>query len=463
MAAEEESSLSEGGGRSTGRPLLGRRITRRQALRYGVAGTAGLVAGGYLVHYLFRSARWEAGATVFRNDAPRGELWAAWKRRGWVREASHYRKLGSNVQCKVCPNNCLLEPEDRGRCRNKVNKDGVLYTLAYGDPCTAGPDPVEKKPLFHFLPGERTFSLATSGCGFRCLNCQNWEISQRKPEETKDPRGAAFRLRPETLEQMGPQHEYRWSMFPADVVAMAKHGKCTSVAYTYSEPTAFYEYMYDTARLARRAGLRNIWVTCGYINHEALTDLCQYLDAANVDLKSFSDDIYRRLNSGRLQPILDTLLTLKDLGVWFEVTNLVVPTYTDDLDMIARMCDWLVENLGRDYPLHFSRFTPKHKLVHLPFTSPDVLLKARDVAREAGLRHVYIGNVHDLMARVPALADCGTTYCPACGKAVVRREGFAVRSLDVRDGKCGFCAAALAGVWSAPGRDLPEGTTRPGY
>jgi len=291
------------------------------------------------------------------------------------------------------------------------------------------------------MPREQTFSIATSGCGFRCLNCQNWDISQRSPEETKDPRGDELRLRPERLEQLRAGDPERLSMFPEDVVAMSKHLKCTSVAYTYSEPTAFYEYMYDTAKLARSEGLKNIWVTCGYITPRPLEELCGVLDAANVDLKSFDDKIYQKLNSGRLQPILDTLKTLKRRGVWFEVTNLVVPTYTDDLDMIRRMCDWLVENIGSDYPLHFSRFHPAHKLAHLPPTPPNVLTEARSIARAAGLHHVYIGNLR-------GVKDAGTTFCPKCGKPVVRRHVYSVYLLQVTDGKCDFCGADIGGVWS---------------
>ena len=266
--------------------------------------------------------------------------------RGWVKEASHYLKLDRNVQCKICPNNCLLAPGDRSHCRNKVNRDGTLYTMAYGNPCTFHVDPVEKKPLFHFLPGSPAFSLATSGCVFRCLNCQNWEISQKKPEETKDPRGPELRLRPPLPPTLDYDELARLSLFPDDVVAVAKALRCPSIAYTYSEPTAYYEYAFDTCKLAREHGLKNIIVTCGSIEDRPLRDLLPYVDAAHVDLKGFSDDTYQRLNSGKLQPILNTLKTYHELGVWFEVINLVVPTYTDDLEMIKRMCGWLVENLG---------------------------------------------------------------------------------------------------------------------
>jgi len=418
-----------------------KRITRREAIKYGLVGLAGAAGVGSLGTYVVRQARRQWAPGVFKGDAPDEALWALWKRRGWTREALHYLKLGRNVQCKLCPNECVLEPEDRSRCRNKVNKGGTLYTLAYGDPCTFHVDPIEKKPLFHFLPATGVFSIATSGCGFRCLNCQNWEISQSKPEETKDARGETVKLDP-SRPRLTRQDLARLSMFPADVVQIAQVANCPSIAYTYSEPTAYYEYMYDTARLAHEKGIRNVWVTCGYIHRQPLVELCDYLDAANVDLKSFDDRIYRKLNSGTLQPILDTLLTLKDRGVWFEVTNLIVPTYTDDMEMIRRMCGWLVENLGPDYPLHFSRFHPAHKLAHLPPTPVNVLVEARDIAIKAGLHYVYIGNVR-------GVEDAETTFCPVCKRAVIERTLFFVRSVHVKAGACEFCGAKIAGVWAA--------------
>ncbi len=322
-------------------PRLG--LSRRAAIGLGAAGVAGL-AGAASVFDLF--SRWrdaEAPADTFKGDAPKGQTWELWRRRGWVKEASHYLKLGRNVQCKVCPNNCLLAPGDRSHCRNKVNYEGVLYTLVYGNPCTFHVDPVEKKPLFHFLPGSRTFSLATSGCVFRCLNCQNWEISQKKPEETKDPAGAELRLRPPLPSRLTLEEMARLSLFPADAAAVAEALGCPSLSYTYSEPTAFYEYTLDTCQAARERKLKNIVVSCGSIEDRPARDLYRFVDAAHVDLKGFDEPIYRKLNSGKLQPILNTLKTLKDLGVWVEIINLVVPTYTDNLDTIRRMCGWLVK------------------------------------------------------------------------------------------------------------------------
>ena len=432
------------------------RVTRRSALKVGLCGAAGLAGAGAVASYFLGpdAPAWTTApsAEVFKGDAPTGDVWEGWLARGWAREARHYRKVGRTVRCRLCPNNCKLSPGDRGRCRSRVNKDGKLYTLVYGNPCSWHLDPIEKKPLYHFLPTTWIFSIATTGCGFRCLNCQNWEISQAKADLVKDPRGPEVRATPERIRQLTRQDADRLSMFPADVVAIAEHYRkqpfytkhpefrCESIAYTYSEPTVFYEYMIDTARLARRKGIKNVWVTCGYIHNEPLAEFCEVLDAANVDLKGFRPETYRKLNSGKLEPILNTLKTLKERGVWFEITNLVVPTYTDDTETIRRMCGWLVDNLGPDYPIHFSRFHPQHKLTHLPPTPSETLVRARAVAREAGLRYVYVGNV--------VVDGGGTTYCPNCKRPVIERYGYAMRAMDVVDGKCRFCKTPIAGVWT---------------
>jgi pyruvate formate lyase activating enzyme len=416
-------------------------VSRRMALCLGAAGVAGLAGAASFLDFFAKWRAAEAPADIFKGDAPKDEVWELWQQRGWVKEGRHYLKLGRNVQCKVCPNNCLLGPGDRSHCRNRINRDGTLYTLAYANPCTFHIDPVEKKPLFHFLPGSRTFSLATAGCVFRCLNCQNWEISQKKPEETKDPRGAEFRLKPPLPAGLTQEQMARLSLFPEDVAAVAVALECPSVAYTYSEPTAFYEYAQDCCQAARARRLKNIVVTCGSIEERPARDLYQYVDAAHVDLKGFDEDTYQKLNSGRLQPILNTLKLLKELGVWFEIINLVVPTYTDKLDRIRRMCGWIAKELGPDRPMHFSRFHPEHKLTHLPPTPVESLVRARDAARAEGLRHVYVGNV-------PGLEGAGTTWCPNCRKAVVERDIFAVTRSDIVGGKCRFCQTRIAGVWA---------------
>ena len=424
-----------------------RLMTRRQALVcFGAAGYTSLAsqscAAPWLRDLLKLGNSSEAPAEIFKGDAPNDKVWALWQKRGWVKEGSHYLKLERNVQCKICPNNCLLSPGDRSHCRNRINRDGTLYTMAYGNPCTFHVDPIEKKPLFHFLPGSRSFSLATSGCVFRCLNCQNWEISQKTPEETKDPSGAELRFRPPLPASLSFDDMRRLSLFPEDVVAVAAELNCPSISYTYSEPTAYYEYAYDSCRLARERGIKNVLVTCGSIEERPLRDILQYVDAAHVDLKGFDEKTYLELNSGKLQPVLNTLKTYHDTGVWFELINLIVPTYTDRLETIKRMCGWIADNLGPDRPLHFSRFHPQHKLEHLPPTPVETLVQARDLARAAGLRYVYIGNVRG----VPGAEN---TICPNCKRTVVERDLFAVNQVYLDKGKCRFCQTPIAGRWTA--------------
>jgi pyruvate formate lyase activating enzyme len=322
-----------------------------------------------------------------------------------------------------------------------VNQDGTLHTMVYGNPCAVHVDPVEKKPLFHVLPGSRTFSLGASGCAFRCLNCQNWQISQVLPEETKDAGGTPPKFTPQGLAAAGAADMRRLSLFPPEAAAAAADLGCASVAYTYDEPTSWFEYMADTALEARRRGLLNLWVTCGSINPEPLEELAPLLDAAQVDLKGFDPGVHLKLNGGRLQPVLDTLRALRRMGVWVEIVHLIVPGHTDDLVSTRRMCGWIMDNLGPDQVLHFTRFFPQYRLASLPPTPLDALERARDAARSAGLRYVYVGNA-------PEVRDAGTTFCPGCSRAVIHRDGFTLRVMDVEAGRCRHCGAALPGRWT---------------
>ena len=286
-------------------------------------------------------------------------------------EGRYYRTLeDGRTECQLCPHHCRIAEGKTGLCRSRRNERGVLVSEVYAKPCSLAIDPVEKKPLYHFHPGTMCLSLACTGCNFRCLNCQNHEISQVSPADVD-----------------------HYELSPSEVVSLCRKHHCPGIAYTYTEPLTYLEYIIDTARLAHEAGLWNILVTAGYVCQEPLADLLPYLDAANVDLKSFSDEIYQRVSGGRLQPVLDTILAMKRAGVWVEITNLIIPGVNDDLAMIRRMCRWLVANGLAEAPLHFSRFFPRYKMQDTPPTPLHTLKAARQVAEEEGILHVYLGNV----------------------------------------------------------------------
>jgi pyruvate formate lyase activating enzyme len=277
-------------------------------------------------------------------------------------------------------------------------------------------DPIEKKPLFHFLPTSRAFSIAATGCNFRCLNCQNWEISQVRPEDVR-----------------------HYDLFPEKVVDEALAAGAQAIAYTYSEPLTFFEYMLDTARLAKQKGLKNLLISNGYVNPEPLFALCEVLDAANINLKSFDDDLYRRLNGGRLKPVLETFQTLHEQNIHFEMTTLVVPGYVDDEKMIRDMCKWIVDHLGKDHPLHFLRFFPQYKLDRLAPTPVSTLEQMRQTAQKEGIRYVYIGNVPG--------HEANHTWCANCGALVVKRQGYNITFPGLADNRCKSCNTVIAGFW----------------
>lgn len=335
----------------------------------------------------------------------------------WSRLALYQEKLSDKaVRCRVCPHNCIVHEGKSGLCKTRINVDGNLYSIAYGNPCSISVDPIEKKPLFHFFPESRIFSLATGGCNFRCLNCQNWNISQSSP-------------------QVFQSHD----LPPENIVNQALLRDTNMIAFTYTEPTVFYEYMYETAKIAHEAGLKTVIVSNGYINQQPLLDLCPYLDAANIDLKCFDDAIYRKLAGGRLQPVLDTLKTLKEKHVWLEITNLLVPTFSDSPEMIQAMCSWLYENGFADTPLHFSRFFPTYKLEHIAPTSEETLKLAKEIAENAGVKYVYIGNRPDLNGE--------NTYCSNCKQLLVERTRFTVIKNLIHNNQCNYCGEQIAGVW----------------
>ena len=341
------------------------------------------------------------------------------------RLAMYWKSLGKGlVQCQLCPRECVLRSGERGECKVRENRNGRLYTMVYDLPCAVHADPIEKKPLFHVLPGTKSFSIATAGCNLKCKFCQNWTISQYPPEQTDN-----------------------YYLPPRDVVEMAKRSACPSIAYTYTEPTVFYEYMLETAKLAKESGIMNVMHSAGYINEEPLREICKYLDAANIDLKGFSDEFYREFTDARLSPVLRTLKILKEEGVHTEITNLIIPTKNDNPEEIRKMCKWIVENLGKEVPIHFSRFWPQYKMKNLSPTPIKTLEMAKRIAREEGLRYIYVGNVPGHGGE--------NTYCPQCNRLLIQRVGFHVLRNNLSyaftggkiEGRCKYCGARIAGVW----------------
>ncbi len=333
------------------------------------------------------------------------------------REAMFQEETARGIMCRICPNECVLKEGELSKCNNRKVIKSKLYTLAYGDPCSVNVDPIEKKPLYHFLPGTRAYSIATAGCNLVCLNCQNWSISQISPDKTRN-----------------------YDLMPEKVVSECKSKGCDSIAYTYSEPITAYEYVFDTATLARKSGIKNVFKSNGYIYPEPLKKLCTVLDAANIDLKAFTESTYLKLSGGKLQPVLDSLKIFKDNGVWLEITNLVVPTWTDNPEEIRKMCRWLSDNGFKNVPLHFSRFYPMYKLEQLPPTPVDVLNKAFQIATEEGLLYIYTGNVPG--------NEVSDTKCPYCRNILVVRQGYRISSNTIAGGKCSKCGKSIDGVWS---------------
>jgi pyruvate formate lyase activating enzyme len=328
----------------------------------------------------------------------------------------HVPHTGTFVQCNLCPHQCIIADGERGDCRVRENRGGYLYSMVYGNPCAVHLDPIEKKPFYHYLPTAAAFSLATAGCNLRCKYCQNWTISQVPPEDTRNA-----------------------DLPPEDVVRYAQRQGAPVIAYTYSEPIIFYEYMFDTARLAREAGLRNAVISAGFINPEPLRALCEVVDAVKIDLKGYDSAFYRDVCGGELEPVLETIAAIYETRTHLEIVNLVVPTLNDDLGQLRALARWIVDDLGPDVPLHFSRFYPQYKLKNLPPTPVETLEQAREIALGEGVRFAYIGNVGGHPGN--------HTYCPACGEVVIQRVGFGVQAYHIEGGRCIFCGAPIPGVW----------------
>ncbi len=326
-------------------------------------------------------------------------------------------KEAKKVQCSLCSHRCLISPGKRGICAVRENRDGILYTLVYDKVIALHIDPVEKKPLFHFLPGSLSYSIATPGCNFRCQHCQNADISQL-------PRDHGGMIQGEGVS-------------PSVIVDAALKNSCGSISYTYTEPTIYFELAYDTARLAAEAGLKNVFVSNGYITAEALREIKPYLHAANIDLKGYNDDFYKKVCGARLQPVLDSIRLYRELGIWIEITTLVIPGHNDSDEELKGIAQF-IKSVGEDIPWHVSRFHPTYKLIDQPVTPLETLKRARKIGFDAGLRYVYEGNI-------PGEGE--DTMCWSCRKTLVKRVGFSVRENRVKGGQCSFCGAMIAGVW----------------
>ncbi|OGW41606.1 MAG: AmmeMemoRadiSam system radical SAM enzyme [Nitrospirae bacterium GWD2_57_8] len=328
-----------------------------------------------------------------------------------------YPKEQQQVQCSLCSHRCLIAEGKRGICAVRENQGGILYTLVYDKIIARNIDPIEKKPLFHFHPGSLSYSIATPGCNFRCRHCQNADISQLPRDQGGMVLGEEFT--------------------PEQIVRSARGRRCASISYTYTEPTIYFELAYDTARLAAEVGLRNVFVTNGYITPEALETIRPYLHGANIDLKGFSDNFYRKVCGARLEPVLDAIRLYKQFGIWIEITTLVIPGHNDSDSQLRDIARFIV-SLGKDIPWHVSRFHPTYKLTDQPSTPLETLRRAREIGLEEGLRYVYEGNI-------PGEGE--DTACWSCGRTLVKRTGFHVEENRVKEGKCSYCGVLMDGVW----------------
>ena len=383
---------------------MGNPVTRREMIQLGAAAAIGTCCG--------RGASCAIGA----EEDPLADLE---DQRRFIKEARFYEKLPNlRVQCTLCPRECRVADRERGFCGVRENRAGVYYTLVPSRPCSVGrADPIEKKPLYHYLPGTTAFSIATAGCNMECQFCQNWQISQFRPEQVRSS-----------------------YMPPADVIGLSKHQGAPTVAYTYSEPTVFYEYMYDSAKVGRRHGVGGAMISNGYITEPALIKLCEQLTVVKIDFKAFTNRFYQQVCAGTLEPVLNTLKTLKRIQMWFEIVVLVIPTLNDGRKEIREMCAWVMRELGPDVPIHFSRFHPTYRLKNLPPTPVKTVEMARDLAMRAGLRYAYVGNVRNHPGE--------HTYCPKCKRMVIQRVGYYTRAAGLKNGKCRKCGCPIAGVWA---------------
>ena len=354
-----------------------------------------------------------------QQDTPGTGALASPDKKGVVRhEAMHWQPAGrGKVRCLLCPNMCESADQQRGDCGVRQNRNGRYETLVFGALCSGNADPIEKKPLFHYLPGTKTLSVATAGCNLQCKFCQNWRISQFRPEEVPSD-----------------------NTTPSDLVRICQRHSSPTIAYTYSEPIVFYEYMYESAKLARGANIGSVAISNGYILAKPLKQLCEVLTGIKIDLKAFTEQFYADMCNGHLQPVLDTLQEIRATGIWLEIVVLLVPTLNDSAKEISQMSKWVVKQLGPDVPMHFTRFHPTYRVTNLPATPVASLERARKTAMDCGVQFAYAGNVRGHPGE--------NTYCPSCNETLIKRVGYHIASNRVKDGKCSKCGATIPGIWS---------------
>ena len=333
-------------------------------------------------------------------------------------EARYYEELDDNdVRCQLCFRNCYIEEGRRGFCRNRENNDGKLYNIVYSLPAAVNVDPIEKEPMHHFLPDTQILCIGTASCNFRCKFCHNWRMSQRSLEEVRDVQ----------------------NLEPEDIVEAAKNRGIPSISFTYNEPTVFYEYMYDTARLAQENGLNVIFHSNGAMNQEPLKDLLQYIDGVTVDLKAFTDDFYNEICEARLEPVLSSLKTIYESGAWLEIVNLVLPEKNDSPEEIREMSRWIKNELSNDVPVHFNRFSPSYQMTDLMPTPIETLERCRDIAKSEEIEFITIGNSPGHIYN--------SSFCPKCNSVIINRTHFSIHEVNMKNGKCVECGAKTPGVW----------------
>lgn len=393
--------------------FLNQKLSRREFIKKSVIGLGALAIGAYTIKGLMLNPSFSRDHTL-KNEP----LKSTWK---FTREAQFYTKLNNKeVRCELCPHQCYLADKDRGFCRARVNKEGKLYTTSYGCPASIHIDPIEKKPFYQFLPGTKAFSLSTGGCNLRCLYCQNWELSQNKPEDLN-------------VADLPPE-----KTVAAVLASKQQDSSVKSIAYTYGEPVAFYDYMVDTAKLAKQNGIKNTVITAGYLLEKPMNRLTNRVHAIKIDLKGFNNNFYRNVCSAELEPVLKATKQAAQ-KTWVEIVNLVVPTLNDNLEELKQLSEW-VKSVNKDIPIHFSRFHPQYKLTNLPPTPMETLKKAREQALDVGLNYVYIGNVPH--------GDYENTYCPKCKKIAIERHGYIIKQNNIKNGRCTACNEPITGVYA---------------